>query len=285
MVQRRFTLLQLVDEAHDTGYEDVGERLLKFFVTTGLLDRAQVGHSRGRGKGIPRYWLEPQRDLLLQLLKNRASGTHRTATLCNLPMFWWLYRGDSFVPLRQAKRALKTWLDETRQPYWTSWRRSTHSARERVDGFLPDLRGDERDSIVHALANIAYAGRFDADELRAQLRNAAPPTNAVTINGETRYVTDNAIGQIEATLYARDRIDSVPDSLFRFARAELRQWDAEYAANQPQWALDQHLGHLNTPVTADRLANNACFHVAQMLGHLLMAGDLPSTARADALHG
>jgi hypothetical protein len=276
MGRRRYTLAELVIKAHQAGHPEVDERLLKWFVTTGLLDKAQLGISRGRAKGIPRYWSDAQLDLLLLLLKNRAGDAHRTATLSNLPVSWWLYRGDTFVPLRQAKRALKTWLGKTEHASWT---RSTHSARELVAWFLPNLSGEARDNVVHAIANITYAGRFDADELRTMLRDAAGPENAVMTDGETSYVTDLAIGPIEAIVYTRAHLDGIPDGLYRFARAQHQQSLSEYVATQPQLAANEHIGHLATPVTADALGNRACAHLAQMLGHLLLAADRANPAR------
>src|SRR6516165_7928534 len=124
-----YTLDELVSEAHRAGNPNATRRLARSWVGLGLLDESEKGPSRGRGRGIPRYWSEHQKDLFLLLLRNQAGGARRTETLCNIPVSWWIYRGDPFVPLRQAKRALRTWFAKTRRE---SWQRSTHSALELI---------------------------------------------------------------------------------------------------------------------------------------------------------
>ena len=93
MPTARYTRAQLVVEAHAAGFEDVDERLISYYVSLGLLDEGRPGRGRGRGGGVPRYWSGYQRDLLLQILRNKAGGGRRIATLCNLPVARWTYLG------------------------------------------------------------------------------------------------------------------------------------------------------------------------------------------------
>jgi hypothetical protein len=219
---------------------------------------------------VPWYWPDAQRDLFIAELKAKHGGVHRIETLCNLPVFWWLYRGDTFVPLSQTKRALGTWFEKTKR---ASWERSTHSAKELLTAFLPKLRVADQDEIMSEIALVTYHELFDAHALREHLRELAGPENIVTRGEEQLYLTDLAIGPIEAILHAREHLNRIQDGVFGFARAQLRASADQYAAIQGQLAADPEIGHLATPLTLDELANRACAHLAQMLGHLLKAAD------------
>jgi hypothetical protein len=265
----RYALVDMVEETHLAGYPHVRDRLITSWVTLGLLDEASLGRSRGRGGGIPRYWPSAQRDLLLELLRNKANGVRSVATLCNLPVAWWLYRGDRVVPLRQAKRALKTWLDKAGH---RSWERSTESAGELVSLFVPALRGSERADVVNVVAKIGYSSRFDLEEFRKQLRKiGVGSTPEETVERVARLLA--ALAPIEAILYTRERLDEIPDDLYRFARTELKSSAREYVELLPHLAVQPDIGHLATPLTVDQLGNRACAYLAQLLGHLLLAGD------------
>lgn len=265
----RYSLEEMVGEAHLADYMHVRDRLIKSWVTLGLLDEARLGRSRGRAAGIPRYWPTAQRDLLLELLRNQENGVRSVATLCNLPVAWWLYRGDSVVPLRQAKRALTTWLDKASH---RSWERSTRSAGDLVSMYLPALRGSERADIVNVVAKIAYSSRFDPKAVEQELRDLAPREAPEATEERTAGLL-RALAPIEAILHTREHLDDIPDDLYRFARTELNSSAREYVALQPQLAGHPDTGHLATPLTVDQLGNRACAYLAQLLGHLLLAGD------------
>src|SRR5262245_40363698 len=96
----------MLQAARDAGFSPTG-RLMTDWVSLGLLDQA---HRRGlgRGKGTAATWPEEQLRLFLVLLQQRET-VKRMISLCNIPVGIWLWWGDRFVPLGQARRALRTW--------------------------------------------------------------------------------------------------------------------------------------------------------------------------------
>jgi hypothetical protein len=173
------------------------------------------------------------------------------------------------VPLGQAKRALTTWLDKAGH---RSWERSTRSAGELVSLFVPALRGSERADIVNIVAKIAYSNQFDPKAFQKELCEAAIGSAPEETEARVARLLA-ALAPIEAILYTRERLDEIPDDLYRFARTELNSSAREYVAVQPYLASRPDIGHLATPLTVDQLGNRACAYLAQLLGHLLLAGD------------
>ena len=66
-------------------------------------------------------------------------------------------------------------------------------------------------SIADALPRRSVRGRFDPDELREKLRDAAGDGNMVVREGEAYYLTDFAVRRIEAILYTQSRFEEISD--------------------------------------------------------------------------
>src|SRR5207342_3529651 len=103
----------------------------------GLLD-SPTRHGVGRGKGTTKgLYSGNQRQLFLELLKERPKWT-KIAPLTNMPIACWAYLGDEYVPLRQAKQALDTWI---KAADLSSPARSRLATRDLVDLIAsPDAR-------------------------------------------------------------------------------------------------------------------------------------------------
>src|SRR5205809_339547 len=121
--QRQFTKVALLAEAQRAGFT-ASSRLITDWVSVGLLDQA-TRRGRGRGRGLTATWPEEQKNLFLTVLKKRQE-TARIAPLCNIPVFVWLWWGDSFIPLRQVRRALNTWSGANE--HGRSWRTAEQAA-------------------------------------------------------------------------------------------------------------------------------------------------------------
>ena len=86
----------------------ISRRLMTDWIGHGLLASPSApgkGRASGRAQGT---WPRPQLELFAALATLRAEGLGVQA-LCPLPVWYWLTRGDDWVPLSQARRAFKTW--------------------------------------------------------------------------------------------------------------------------------------------------------------------------------
>ncbi|HEX9518403.1 MAG TPA: hypothetical protein VF940_19765, partial [Streptosporangiaceae bacterium] len=87
------------------------------------LDNPQK-RSAGKGHGSAQaLYPANQRNLLLTLLHHRSGNN--ISSVARIPVGIWMYWGDEFVPLRQARRALMTWLGDPR----VSLQRAREAAR------------------------------------------------------------------------------------------------------------------------------------------------------------
>src|SRR5207249_3910280 len=103
----------LLREAHERGFTDVTPRLVVDWVQKGLIDQpTKTGRGIGGGRGTRKgTWSNRQRDLFLREVDQHHDGAKKIATLCNLPVFIWLWGGEEEVPLRQVIRAMATYGD------------------------------------------------------------------------------------------------------------------------------------------------------------------------------
>src|SRR5439155_25393907 len=70
----------------------------------------KTGRGKGGGRGTRKgTWSQFQRDLFLREVDQHHAEARKIATLCNIPVFVWLWYGDDWVPLRQVIRAMATY--------------------------------------------------------------------------------------------------------------------------------------------------------------------------------
>jgi hypothetical protein len=166
------TIDDLIADAVGRGHQ-VTARLVTDWVGHGLLDHpARRPKGRGKGSGKALY-PRSQRLLFLTLLDKRQQGAVHVRALAQVPIFLWLYWGEDYVPVRQALRALTTWLGDTRA--------NRDRARQAADSMLgvldhPSATAAARRELKDVLAEIAYTGRLDRDHLeRAVVQVFEPP--------------------------------------------------------------------------------------------------------------
>lgn len=262
------TVDDLLADARRLGHP-VTARLITDWVARGLLDHPHR-RSRGRGHGSTKaVYSAHQRELFAVLLAHRAQAG-RTSPLTAIPIAIWVYWGDDYVPLRQARRALATWLDAHRQP-------PRHRAALTADRLLdqithPDAAPADRDQLRQLLIEAVYTGRVDTlDQLRRAVQRVFDPHDqgrmlgppAAPLTPET-IVAPALRREAAAVAVLRDQ---PPDQIWQQARQMLRDGLADYLRQQPQLAAQAgQLTDLFAAPTLDQLVNGVVPNLLFALG-------------------
>lgn len=269
----RFTKEALAQRARELGYDDVSPRLVLDWAGQGLLDRPDRT-GRGRAQGVSSTWPANQLQLFIAILRHRADLPRKSlASLCNIPVWIWLVWGDAYVPLRQAKRALRTWVGPATGG---SKARGEAAAREVVEVLKPlGSTKTDRMRLVDALTKQYLAGhrQFDRDKLRPLLEAVIHPEGGSSAVGprEAPISADIYLDLIEARLWLARNLDHVPNDEWQRAQAEYRFAWLGYNSIQPRLAADPQLGRMFPRGDVNDLANNACSNLMTILG-LLRSG-------------
>lgn len=267
-MEPRFKKEDLLKAAVELGHP-VSDRLLDEWVKAGLIDQPRR-RGLGRGRGIEATWPESQLRLFRTVLgKKYSDRVKRIPTLCNIPVFIWLYWGEEFVPTRQVRRALGTWSGAHRRG---SMRAAMYTARQVAAQFdSPQARPQDRNKLIEAIARVGMRGRIgeeERDELRRAFLRVFDPwgeRGAVGPQG-ARLTADSWLILIEARLAASANYGTLTDENFLRVRALHASAMQSYIVEQPAFALDPDIGAQFEAPTADMLANNACQHLLTMLG-------------------
>ncbi len=273
----RYTMQELLDSAKAQHFSPKA-RLVQEWVDLGLLDRPER-RGRGRGQGVSATWSDEQRGLFLSLLSDRQTVT-RLVYLCNRPVGAWLYFGDRYAPLRQARRSLSTWCGKTSSPSWQATRRIV---RELLDVHMAGRR-KETEALLDEVAGQLYRTprQFTADDeaaLLSRLHQLLDPTQTGLVR-----TLDGVALEPEAyveVLKARTRAvaaitdDTVDDALFHWAR---------YSELQSRAGYQRHLSALNaggasglTIPTIQEISARSCLTLVTLLGLGLDVPDTPPT--------
>jgi hypothetical protein len=223
-----YTKAELVTVATDAGFSASG-RLIADWVTLGLLDRA-TKRGLGQGKGTASTWPDQQLKLFLALLNQRET-VKRIATLCNIPVGVWLWWGDSYVPTRQARRALETWAHARERA--DSWRAALETANELVGRFADDeATRSARTELVELIARAAYGELFDGRKVLAAFRRVFDPQQTGRVVGPrgAGFVPEHYIFITEARIRAIRalREGTLDDDAYIWARNEYLASRREY---------------------------------------------------------
>jgi hypothetical protein len=278
------TIDEMTAEAAAAGYQ-VTARLVRDWTEAGLLDYPRR-RSAGKGHGSRQaLYPQSQRQLFLTLLHHRAKG-NGIASLARIPVGIWMYWGDGFVPLRQVRRAMITWVGDPR----SSMRRARETAKE-LASLLdnPAATRAARRELREALAELAYTGRADIDRLERSVIGVFEAgygtLHRATGHPEAPVMVDSVIAILRARLVAIDlvRSDSLSDDDYCAARRRHLATYAEYAAKQHFYALHAPADRLGVfeQVTADSALNDCCSHLLTTIG---MSALYPEGAsRVDAM--
>jgi hypothetical protein len=262
------TIDQLVADAASAGHK-VTVRLIRDWTEAGLLDYPEH-RPAGKGHGS-RQALYPasQRNLFLTLLHHRSGNG--ISSLARIPVGIWMYWGDEYVPLRQVRRAMSTWLGDPR----ASLRRARETAREmarQLDN--PAATPAARRELREALADLAYTGRADFGRLERAVTgvfDAGFGTLSRAVGHPAApAVSDSVIVLLKARLRAIDLLKTgkVSDEDFCAARHGHQVAYAEYAAQQRFLAMHAPADNpgMYESVTAENALNACCGHLLTTIG-------------------
>jgi hypothetical protein len=263
------TVDDLVADAAAAGYE-VTVRLIRDWTQAGLLDRPRK-RPAGRGRGSSQaLYTENQRKLLVQALLPKRPG-NSIKSLARIPVWMWMYWGDEYVPLRQARRALLTWIGDPRLS-----RRQAKETAQAIFGQLDSLTAPSaaRRELRTTLTEIAYTGHLDADRLERALFDVFEPDHQQILRAvghpDAPLMVDSMIEVMKArlTAVALLREEQVTELAFYQARHAHAMAYAEYAARQPAFARSAppQIPDLYEPATAQTAFDGCCVHLLTAIG-------------------
>jgi hypothetical protein len=281
------TVDDLVADAAAAGHA-ITVRLIRDWTQAGLLDQPRK-RPAGRGRGSEQaLYPANQRQLLLTLLSKRPG--QGISSLARIPVGIWMYWGDEYVPIRQARRAMQTWVGNPR----VSMRRARETAKT-ILGQLdsPAATPAARRELRKVLTDIAYTGQLDADQLeRAVFDVFEPGTHRIRRaigHPQAPLMVDSVIEVTKARLAAATDLAAgrVTDDAFYQARHIHLMAYAEYAVNQPAFAgsTPPQIPDMYEPVTAEKAINDCCVHLLTTIGLEIMYPQRATQLRAAAIPG
>jgi len=265
---RDHTADDLLRRARAGGF-DPTKRLITDWVSIGLLDQP-TARGRGRGKGVQRTWPESQAKLFLVLLAKRREITH-VASLCNVPVFLWLYFGPEYAPVRQVRRTLGFFNRLVPTAPVSSARKAARRVLEQIGA--PNATRADKAALVQALVNATGGREFDRDYMLEPVRQVLDPDGTgrrVGPAGAT-VTAESWVNTAEAMHVGAQTIPNLEDAGFETARVAHHQTMAAYLAQQPDFARDPDIGQIFDTPTMDWLANNACTQITSTIGFLELA--------------
>jgi hypothetical protein len=263
------TIDDMAADAAERGYAAT-PRLIRDWTEHGLLDRPQkrpAGKGHGSAKAL---YPASQRNLLLTLLHHRP-GNH-ISSLARIPVGIWMYWGEEYVPIRQARRALMTWLGDPRA--------SMKAAREAARAILgqidsPGATPHARRELVTILTDANYTGSPDFPRVEQAIRAVFEPGSGqvrrVAGHPSAPMMTESMIGVMQARLAAVSALMAgrVTDDMLLQARDAHLFAYAEYAAQQPflaAYASASGGPPLYEPVTGETALNQCCGNLLTTIG-------------------
>ena len=263
------TIDDLLADATAWDYQ-VSVRFIRDWTKVGLLDRPRK-RPAGRGRGsAPALYSANQRMLFLVLLDKRAEG-HGIRQIARIPVWFWMYWGDDYVPLAQARRAFMTWLEDQ-----TSLAQAQANAREITKQFAhPQATRQARRRFVDLITEINYTGRLgDLAELEDAFRQVFEPGATLThraVGSPNAPITVEAMIQVaQARAQAAQKLKDgkISDTAFRRARQAHLVHYAEYARNQAalRASVPQNMTSMFETTTIEDRLNNCCRHLLTAIG-------------------
>ncbi|MBS2534893.1 hypothetical protein KGQ20_19160 [Catenulispora sp. NF23] len=164
------TIDDLVADAANAGYR-VTPRTVHDWVAKGLIDRPERRRA-GRSGSLKALYSGEQRLLFLHLLSARSEQL-TVHDLAGVVIGVW-HSLDDCVPTRQALRALRTWVGDSR----SSKSEARRLARMHTKPFTEDPRlgtAHDRRELLRVVSDVFYTGRIDVDLLKEKARPIFEP--------------------------------------------------------------------------------------------------------------
>ncbi len=260
---RRYSLGELLVAARERGFHPT-KRMLTDWVAIGLIDK---GADRGRGKGAGKEysWSYEQLRLFLSLLEQAPKV--KRSTLLHMPVLLWLIWGDAFVPLRQVRRAMSSWLGVRGRSGIGAARKTAREVLRHLDH--PDAAREDRQRLVELVAQSAYRADVDRAELLAVAERIFNPHGQDLSDSRAPMTPDNYVRVLDARLHAMAEIENLPDELFIEARLAYQATGPSGDLTRAALNQDARLTMPGPQLTAlNRAGNFACLDLLTLLGLL-----------------
>jgi hypothetical protein len=284
MITGEGTIDDLVADAAAAGYKAT-PRLIRDWTQQGLLDYPRKRFA-GRGRGSEQaVYPDSQRNLLITLLAKRADGNN-ISSLARIPVCIWMYWGDKYVPLSQARRALMRFLadpESRADPARDAMRASRQRAQQVARGMLgqldnPAATPQSRRELIDVLTDAAWSGKPDLDRIETAIRDVFEPgynnVHRAVGHPAAPMLAESIITSIQARITAVSALfaDRVSDEDLTDARDAHLFHYADYAARQPYYAAaaPRNRPTLYEPVTAEDAVANCCGHLLSAIGLHIM---------------
>jgi hypothetical protein len=259
----------MVQAAQEAGFGGVSERLVTDWASLGLLDHPnRLRREKGSGRGAYYAWPDTQVDLFLSLLQKRPS-VKRVAELCVLPVAVWIYWGEAWIGLPQARRALRTWSGIALNS--RSEERRQKDVRVVVNAFF-GRKGSRsiRAEIQRLLLEALRCGTLDVDQVLPQVEKLLIAQSGGQW-GAFALGARELVDGMRATLLAIDLYDELTDEMFEEARGRHRQALLDYIPRYRGWAADPKFGWQFEEPTMELLFNRSCRDLLLSLGLLVIS--------------
>ncbi|WP_369780616.1 hypothetical protein [Streptomyces sp. R33] len=281
------TTEDLVEDARQLGVQQVSPRLVKDYVEVGLLASPQPRKSTQRGSD-PRVFPPEQRRLFSELMKARRHsplGRVPYRTMMPIVIQMWLTSplGASVIPVNQARRALRTWAEETGLHSIASRKKSSRAVIEQFAH--PTATRNQRRLVEHLLQEGERTKQPRWDLLTEALKDLSSPwrahARAYGLHGTERRIgpavtpmsVDVAVAQWRFHWEVNQQLkaESVKAKELLYARELHRRAWAGYQQRRPALMAQagEQAAYFATPDSTEQQIRKEVGAFTTTLGHVL----------------
>src|SRR5664280_91311 len=250
------------------------QRSIMDWQSLGLLDYPEPQGGAGKGRGSKKSLYGANQRKLFRALQQKRGARTGVKDLTVIPVWFWLYWGDDYVPLRQVRVALTTWVRAYHRANKRQADRLADEILRQIDH--PDARETARNRLRRLLADAMRAGRGIDQDLEGAVWDVFDPRRRGRALGPPGAQLSPEL-MVQAALCRQAAVERIlrgdlPDEIFVQARAALRRNFYDYLRRQPELAAQA--GELEGLFTSDALAQSlqtACSYLVSGLGILLLS--------------
>jgi len=258
----------MVEVARAQGFV-ASERLVTDWASLGLLDHPErSSRGKGGGRGAHYAWGDRQTELFLFLLTKRPE-VRSVGTLCPIPVASWMYWGDEWVPLRQVRRAVPTWLG------LIGTSRSYERARANARAVVNTVAGATADrasklELEVLIARAIWRKSFDAEVLKPHVEDVLGIDPGAG-GGPIHFRVDHILDMLQMVIVAIGHLERLTTGAFYEARARQREAMLEYARDWPGLVAKYGSESPFEKPTIEWLLNRSCHHLLANIGLRILA--------------
>ena len=271
----------MLEEANRLGFP-LGRRAFYDWVEWGLLGEPTY---RGMGRGDQSLWSPQQHELFLALLNARREAK-RIVALCNIPVWWWLRRGDTYAAIPQVRRALRTWGRAiTSHSPATARKAAQQLLREVQYPEYPRIRFGGRREFVSGVAQMIADKRIDQQALTELITPVFDRESKGTPRGpEGIQLSPGVVAEMIAARYEGiQHLAELTDSAFETARTIYLASRGFVSVNESTLSSDPNLRNFHFAFDQNFEASTACHNLTALLGVLYRMGRQAQSAEKSLL--